>query len=105
MILNRFIVAVWDCDREDGGPEEGGWSYETGTLELSVETNKKRHAKAIRELLEEAFPYTGQRGMFSKRGPDYSVVIIDRLEEFDLERFDSSGALIDYYPTTRPHYE
>ncbi len=28
----RFIVALYEVDRAYGGPEEGGWFYDTGAL-------------------------------------------------------------------------
>lgn len=28
----RFIVALYEIDRAYGGPEEGGWWYDTGSL-------------------------------------------------------------------------
>jgi len=28
----RYIVAVYLCDQAYGGPEEGGWWYDVGTL-------------------------------------------------------------------------
>ena len=102
----RYVVAVWDCDRQMGGMEEGGWSYETGRLVDKVEVNTLRVADDIRTALEIEYPYTGQRGMYSKRGPDYTVRVHDRWNEYDLESdFDLQLNLIRQYPTTRPHYE
>ena len=42
----RYIVALHEIDRCYGGPEEGGWWYDTGTLERIV---------AIRHSEEAAF--------------------------------------------------
>ena len=32
MPKSRYIVAVYDCSQCYGGPEEGGWWYDAGTL-------------------------------------------------------------------------
>ena len=102
----RYVVAVWDCNREMGGPEEGGWSYEVGMLEAAVELHEEEAANIVREGLMVEFPYTGQRGMYSKRGPDYSVVILDRWDQYDLEsHFDERLNVIGHYPLQHPRYE
>jgi hypothetical protein len=102
----RWVVAVWDCDRAMGGMEEGGWSYEEGRLEMSIEVESEELALELREVLDRHFPYTGQRGMYSRRGPDYSVRIHDRQEQYDLDdHFDVRMDMIDHYPVYRPRYE
>lgn len=102
----RFVVAVWNCDRRYGGPEEGGWSYETGFLENSIEVHDEATAEAVRDALEVGYPYTGQRGYYSKRSPDYSVRVLDRWNQYDLdEHFDVRLDIIHEYPVYRPRYE
>lgn len=32
----RYIVALYEIDRGYGGPEEGGWCYDCGTLKRSL---------------------------------------------------------------------
>lgn len=98
----RYVVAVYECDREMGGPEEGGWSYETGSLVISVAVDDHDAANLIREGLSLEYPYTGQRGMYSKRGPDYTVTILDR-HEGD-EWLDERLNPIEHYPLHQPHY-
>jgi hypothetical protein len=102
----RYEVTVWDCDREDGGPEEGGWSFETGTLVTSIGVESKEVAEMIKAALEIEYPYTGKRGYYSKQGPDYSVRILDRQDYYHAESdFDCRLDVITYYPIHRPHYE
>lgn len=31
-----YIVSVFECNREYGGPEEGGWWYDTGVLVKTI---------------------------------------------------------------------
>lgn len=31
-MTDQYVVAVFELDRRYGGPEEGGWWYDTGTL-------------------------------------------------------------------------
>jgi hypothetical protein len=98
----RYVVVVYDCDREMGGPEEGGWSYEVGQLVTSVAVNDSDAAGLIREGLSLEYPYTGQRGMYSKRGPDFSVYIIDRHEGDSM--LDERLEPLAYYPLHTPYY-
>lgn len=32
----RYVVAFYEIDRAYGGPEEGGWWYDTGVLERPI---------------------------------------------------------------------
>jgi hypothetical protein len=99
----RYVVVAYECDREMGGPEEGGWSYEVGELALAVNVNDPDAAELIREGLSLEYPYTGQRGMYSKRGPDYSVYVIDRHEGDSM--LDERMEPLKSYPLTTPFYE
>ena len=103
----RYVVVVWDCEREMGGQEEGGWSFETGERILDADFTNKEAAEKVREGLEIEYPYTGQRGMFSKRGPDYSVVLYDRWSDdvSDEDTFDARLDVVPFYPVVTPHYE
>ena len=98
----RYLVVVYDCDREMGGPEEGGWSYEVGELVTSIAVDDKDAADLIREGLSIEYPYTGQRGYYSKREPDFSVYIIDRHEGH--EYLDERQEPIAHYPLQVPYY-
>lgn len=102
----RYVVVVYDCDREMGGMEEGGWSYETGTRVLDADFTSKEAAEMIRDGLSIEYPYSGERGMYSKRGPDYSVRLYDRHTDAEFEDvFDERLDVISYYPVHTPHYE
>lgn len=102
----RYVIAVYDCDREMGGMEEGGWSFETGELVDSIAVDTEAVAETIAEALAVEYPYTGQRGMYSKRGPDFTVRIIDREEQAEWEDYlDCRLEPVPSYPIHTPRYE
>lgn len=102
----QYVVVVYECDREMGGQEEGGWSYETGTRVLDADFTSREAAEMVRAGLEIEYPYTGQRGMYSKRGADYSVRLYDRHTDAEFsDVFDERLDLVPAYPVVRPHYE
>ena len=39
-----YVIAIYEADRQFGGPEEGGWWYESGTLcrIVATEVNEER---------------------------------------------------------------
>jgi hypothetical protein len=102
----RYVVVVYDCDREMGGQEEGGWSFETGQRVLDADFTSLEAAEMVRAGLEIEYPYTGQRGWYSKQGPDYSVRLYDRHTDAEFaDVFDERLDVISFYPVTRPHFE
>lgn len=40
--MNSFVVAFYEIDRAYGGPEEGGWWYDCGTLIRVFAVRKSR---------------------------------------------------------------
>lgn len=99
----RYVVAVWGAERAYGGPEEGGWYYDTRTLLKSVECATHEAAYQIREALESEYPSTGKRWSVLG-GEDYDVTIEDR-HGYSLGSFDERLDLLSFTPTRRPHYE
>lgn len=95
-----FIVAAYDCGQEYGGPEEGGWWYDAGSL--------VRVLKLFRNE-ELAFDYCSRlnRRLRSKKfGPnqgkhDYTSVLSEGLIlAYVFEDIAPAG-----FPDHRPHYE
>jgi hypothetical protein len=84
------FVNVYEVDRAYGGPEEGGWYYDTGTLVLSRQV-PTADAESVRENLRGEYPNNGRSSSVIYRGGDYRVCIED-------------GPGADY-PECRPHYE
>lgn len=67
-------VNVYDLTRHYGGPEEGGWWYDTGDLIRCYGPFHIDQAHELVGLLDERFPETGKR--FSVLGgEDYRVSI------------------------------
>lgn len=93
----QWFVGVYSASRSCGGPEEGGWWYDTGNLVQQTAVNSHDEARSLAEKLQgtEAepgkFPYTGKRGSVLG-GEDYDVRV-------GIEPF------AEFYPEERPHYE
>lgn len=95
--MTTFTVAFYEIDRAYGGPEEGGWWFNTGNLIRIARTFKseaKAHAFATRanRLLDVI-----QRDCRSVGSVLYSG------GRYQAEVWDEPPA--PYYPATRPHYE
>lgn len=58
-----WVVAVYDTDRHYGGPEEGGWYYNSRVLVAvaTVEAGEDGAMDVVRELEEGEFRSTGDR--------------------------------------------
>lgn len=78
-------VNVYEVSRAFGGPEEGGWWYDTGNLLLFGESGEhgatfavpnRETAEWLRDALREAYPRTGKRSSVLG-GEDYEVAIED----------------------------
>jgi hypothetical protein len=95
-----YTIAVYDCRMCYGGPEEGGWWYDAGTLVRIIKTirNENRAYAFCRRL----------NGKLRSRviGPnvdkhDYSSV----LSEGELLASIWVGEVPHSFPARRPHYE
>lgn len=86
-----WFVNVYSIDRVYGGPEEGGWWYDTGELVKVIVCQSEEQAQEVRQQLEAEYPYTGKRG--SVLGGD----------DYNMEVANDPG--VAYWPEERPHYE
>lgn len=69
-----IYVNVYSVDRGYGGPEEGGWWYETREPVHFERVSSREEAEERREELREQYPNTGKR--FSVLGgEDYDIFI------------------------------
>lgn len=86
-----WFIAVYDVSRNYGGPEEGGWWYDSGTLIEVHACSTYEQAEQLREALREDYPDSGKR---------YSVLGGD---DYDI----SIGVEIPaaFFPEEIPHYE
>lgn len=98
-IRGHYVIAIYEADRCYGGPEEGGWWYDAGTLQRIVGTARteeqaRRKAYRINSLL------AYRRELC--RGPRISSVNYEG-GHFVAEVYSKTAPLA--YPAQRPHYE
>ena len=86
------FVAVYEMSREYGGPEEGGWWYDEGTLQ-EVRVTSSYLAPLMEKELREKYPITGKRWSVNRRGRDY-----------DFETFDDGRVPPERIPVVPPHW-
>lgn len=100
-IHTRFIVAAYELDHVYGGPEEGGWWYNTGT-----------RVRILKLFNNEEDAYTYCRRFNSLLRPiqrrnrcvrEISSVIYDG-GMYEAQVYKDTE-LPAYYPTERPYYE
>lgn len=93
--MNRYIN-IYRLDRHYGGPEEGGWWYDSGTPEGSLvlpdDATEEDATEAV-AVLRTVWQYRNRMVsvLYPEDGWDYSVVLED----------EPAAA----YPTERPYYE
>lgn len=74
---NRRFVNVYELSRDYGGPEEGGWYYDSGFPVLSIETTEE-YAEAIADMLWEVFPNHGNRySVIHYRKPSDHITVVE----------------------------
>jgi hypothetical protein len=84
-------AVVYELDQVYGGPEEGGWYFETGEIEDTIVIEPGDDLAAIKAHLAETYPEGKNRYSVSPRGRDYRVVY----------GFTDGQS----WPQERPHYE
>lgn len=95
--MTTYVLAFYEIDKAYGGPEEGGWWYDTGRLVRIARTFKSeerayRAARRANSLLDR---------LQWKLRPVSSVA-------YDGGRFSASvykDVAPNHYPEHRPHYE
>jgi hypothetical protein len=83
-------VSVYEIDRCCGGPEEGGWWYDTGTLVLAQRVWTDEQAEELVAKLEQEYPRTGRRNSVIG-GEDYDIFVEDAPKAFwpeELPRYE-----------------
>jgi hypothetical protein len=92
----RYVVAFYRMDRAYGGPEEGGWWYDCGTLErlyrvYTYDNGAHQAVNRANRLLER----------LQRNHRQIDSVIYDQ-SRFRAIMFE--GIPPDHYPRDRPHY-
>jgi len=98
-----IAVAVYECDKAFGGPEEGGWWYDTGVLcigkqfPLPVFVRGEKEARTKAEYMKKHIEF---RKLNEGRYEPGSVLCEGYYEVRTFE-----GELPKYFPETKPRYE
>ena len=97
----RFVVAVYDCDKRYGGPEEGGWWYQVGSLVrvIRVERNLETACAFARRMNDKL----RGRVIGPNVGKRYGIDSVCSEGEYWAEVHDEYAP--KGYPETRPRYE
>lgn len=95
-----YLIAVYDCAQKYGGPEEGGWWYDAGTLVRVVKVKRtpdaaEKYASRLNDKLRSRTigPNAGKH--------DYTSV----LSEGELRAVVCERIVPEGFPGRRPHYE
>lgn len=89
-------VGVYEVWRSYGGPEEGGWYFDSGELVESYIVSADEGEGTLDALcarLEQTYPRTGRYTSVIYDGGDYRIKV--RAEEIPEP----------FFPKVRPHYE
>jgi hypothetical protein len=94
-VARRFIN-IYTLDRHYGGPEEGGWYYDSGEPVASLEVPEDADDEAVDaavEALRAVWLYKGRVGsvLYPRDGYDFGVEVDDKPARA--------------FPEERPHYE
>jgi hypothetical protein len=91
-VPQKTWAVVYEVGRNYGGPEEGGWWYDTGKLIQVVICQDEAEAEFQCALWRKAgYSYTGKRSSVLG-GEDYDCYYTTEEPE-------------PFFPTERPHYE
>ena len=93
----RYVVALYEIDRCYGGPEEGGWWYDTGTLERIVVIRHSEEAAFQMARCANSLLTHIERGRRDVASMAYGGGR-HRAEVFE-------DAAPRFFPEERPHYE
>lgn len=93
----RYVVAIYELDRAYGGPEEGGWWYDTGTIERVCRIFNSEDAAYIfcnrmNRLLDHRQRNKLGRGSMAYSGGEYGASVFENYAP-------------RYFPERTPYYE
>ena len=93
----RYIVAFYEIDRACGGPEEGGWYYDTGSLVrlyqvFANENGAWRAANRANRLLERLQRHRRPVSSAAYDGGRFQACVFDRVPP-------------EHFPANPPSYE
>lgn len=102
-----FWLALYLVDLAYGGPEEGGWWYQAGTLVVDPETYRKLDAAPSAFMSQEGArralpPLDARLTALNEGRPPIEATNSVGIYEW---RVIQAPTLPTHFPTTRPHYE
>jgi hypothetical protein len=95
--MTTFTVAFYEIDRAYGGPEEGGWWFDTGSFVRIARTFKTEaaayaYARRANALLRVIQRCSHDVSSVLYTGGQHAAMVYDHLPP-------------PFYPATRPYYE
>lgn len=94
------VVGLYEVDKGHGGPEEGGWWYDCGTLVKAVEPVVCHSQEEVRAALAAISAQVESNGMNAARHKPSSVLCTGWFEPRSF-RGNTAPA---YFPDRRPRY-
>lgn len=96
----RYLVCVYECEQRFGGPEEGGWWYDSGCLVRVMKVF--RSADIAYDFCRRLNSKLNSRVFGPNQGKrEYTSVLSDG--EYQAHVLEDSAP--KYFPESRPHYE
>ena len=93
----RYVIALYEIDRAYGGPEEGGWWYDTGELRRLLKVVRTEHgaetvAARANRLLDRLQRHRRSVSSMAYAGGRHAACVFEETAP-------------RHFPETRPHYE
>jgi hypothetical protein len=99
--MSGFVVAIYEMDRAFGGPEEGGWWYDCGTLERVIAACRHEEtADRIATRANSLLANQRKRGNGGGRADISSVIY----EGGHFEAMVFANTAPEHFPQQIPHY-
>jgi hypothetical protein len=90
-VIGMWYVNVYELDRHYGGPEEGGWWYDSGDPVAAIPFRTREEADNEAVELRPSWEDKGERYSMAPQSTDYRVVVEDHFPVA--------------WPEHKPHYE
>ena len=99
----RFWIHKYEVSQEYGGPEEGGWWYDLGTL---VEDFVPLYFEDEDAVYEKCRELNGAEGKRREDEEQYGYTsVLSHMSTFYDYTVDETAYPPKHFPETRPHYE
>lgn len=95
---STYVFAFYELDRQYGGPEEGGWWYDTGDLVRIFKIKRCTGQKA-----DELCTRTNRLLSHLQRGKRSTGSVLYSGGRFSVHVYENNAP--SHFPTERPYYE